>query len=131
MHSIMKQTYGLHIMFRDILDTEELKVLIHESKEYLELIEEPFGVFLDIRNLLPMSFEVIELRGKSQKYYREKGMSRSVIVVDNLATAMQFKTITKESNTHQMGRYINSWIHRNWDELGENWLLNGIDPDRI
>ncbi len=65
-----------------------------------------------------------------QKLYKEKGMSRSVVILANTTTKMQFKRIAQQTGIYQWERYIDETSNPNWEKAGVDWIQNGIDPDK-
>lgn len=69
--------------------------------------------------------------GIGSKEYKSKGMKRSVVILDSAIMAMQFKRLAKDTGIYEWERYIDASTHSNWEKLGEEWIVNGIDPDRL
>ncbi|OEU57610.1 MAG: hypothetical protein BA871_10695 [Desulfuromonadales bacterium C00003096] len=65
-----------------------------------------------------------------QKLYKEKGMVRSVVILDNVITKMQFRRIGKETGIYEWERYIDASSVADWEKIGIDWLSKGIDPDK-
>jgi len=57
-------------------------------------------------------------------------MSKSVVILANTVTKMQFKRIGKETGIYQWERYIDEVSNPNWEKAGVDWIQNGIDPDK-
>jgi hypothetical protein len=43
---------------------------------------------------------------------------------------MQFRIIAKKTGIYQWERYIFSSDNPNWEQMGMDWLLHAIDPDK-
>jgi hypothetical protein len=57
-------------------------------------------------------------------------MERSVVILSNTVTTMQFKRIAQETGIYQWERYIDASKTQNWEGIGKKWLVNAIDPDK-
>jgi hypothetical protein len=62
--------------------------------------------------------------------YRQNGMQRSVVVLENAITKMQFRQIAKKSGIYNYERYLSSEETPDWERRGEEWITKGIDPDK-
>ena len=60
----------------------------------------------------------VTLRGGGQKLYKAKGMSRSVVIVDNVIIKMQFKKIAQETGILYMGKISRRICDK---RLGKSW----------
>ena len=58
-------------------------------------------------------------------------MERSVVILDNVITTMQFKRIAQETGIYQWERYIDASSTGNWQKAGEDWIVKGIDMDKV
>ena len=101
-----------------------------ESKSALNSAPGKFGVFVDMRNLSPLPSDAKTMMEEGQKLYKQKGMQRSVVVVANAITKMQFQRIAKQTGIYDWERYIDASNTSNWESVGVNWLKNGVDPDK-
>ena len=55
----------------------------------------------------------------------------AVVILGDDITAMQMKLVAKKTGIYEWERYIDASSHLDWEELGMNWIINGIDPDDI
>ena len=65
---------------------------------------------------------------KGQEMYRKAGMERSVVVLADAITSMQFKRLAKQSGIDAWERYIDASTTSNFKEVGMDWLLNKKEP---
>ncbi|MCK4856853.1 MAG: hypothetical protein KAT58_02690 [candidate division Zixibacteria bacterium] len=130
MYKIEKRDYGFRLTFGDVIDAEEMTRWLEESKTALPKQREKFTVFVDMRTLVPLAEGVQPIMTMGQMLYRQKGMERSVVILQNRATTMQFKRIALQSGIYDWERYIDASTTPNWDEVGLNWILKAIDPDQ-
>ena len=66
---------------------------------------------------------------RAQKLYRDAGMTRSAVVVDSLATVLQFRRIARESGIDAWERYFNAQ-DPDHEERALAWLRDAADPSR-
>ena len=130
MYKIEKQDYGYKLTFGDFINEDEMKKWVEESKSALLTSPNSFGVFVDMRTLRPLPAEAQKHMQDGQKLYKSKGMTRSVVILANSVTKMQFKRIGQETGIYQWERYIDESSNPNWEKAGINWITNGIDPDK-
>ncbi len=130
MYSIEKKNYGFKIVFGGNIKEEEMKKWYDESKRKLLGVTSPFGVFVDMRELQPLSKEAQKHLEAGQKLYKEKGMQRSVVIVSTSFIKLQFKMIAKDTGIYEWERYISTADTPNWEKAGIDWIVSGIDPDK-
>lgn len=127
MYKIEKTSYGVKLTFSGFIQKEEMAQWVIESQKALVSFPPKFGVFVDMRELKPLSVDSQAEMQKGQKLYKMLGMERSVVILDNPIITMQFKRIAKETGIYEWERYIDASKNANWEELGKKWLVNGID----
>jgi hypothetical protein len=57
-------------------------------------------------------------------------MQRSVVILKDKITMMQFRGIAKETGIYEWERYIDASAVENWEQIGLDWILNAVDPDQ-
>jgi hypothetical protein len=129
MYKIEKKKFGLKLTFDGFLKKDDMMSWLNESKSNLTGLPKDFGVFVDMRTLKPLPKEAQEVMEQGQKMFKEKGMKRSVVVLDNQIVTMQFRRIARETGISEWERYINANDHENWEQLGVDWIQNGIDKE--
>jgi hypothetical protein len=130
MYRIKKMDYGYHLTFGGFMKEKEMKQWFEESKKVLADQEGEFVVFVDMRTLKPLPVEAQAAMTNGQRFYRQSGMQRSVVILNNPITTMQFKRIAKESGIYEWERYIDASTETNWEKVGLDWVLREIDPDK-
>jgi len=130
MYKIEKVDYGYRLKFSDFIQPEEMRKWLNESMELLTTTPEEFGVFIDLRSLRPLPPESQNFMEQGQKYYKEKGMLRSVVILNNVITKMQSKRIAKETGIYAWERYIDASTEKDWEKIGTEWITKGVDPDK-
>ena len=79
-----------------------------------------------IEPLTPRAQKEIEL---AQRKARESGMVRSVVILADYTVTCQFKRIALQSGIYDWERYIDESNEPNWEKVGLDWVINGVDPD--
>lgn len=130
MNKIEKKPYGYKLTFGDFIGLDEMNQWVEDSKKTLESAPKEFGIFVDMRTLKPLAQEVRGPMNDGQQLYKKSGMVRSVVIVDNSITKMQFKRIAKDSGIYEWERYIDASEVADWEKVGEDWITNGTDPDK-
>jgi hypothetical protein len=130
MYKIEKTDFGAKLTFDGYMKQDEMAKWVVESKQFISSLPSKFGVFVDMRGLKPLALDTEMEMQKGQKLYKEKGMERSVVILANAVTTMQFKRIAQETGIYQWERYIDASKVSNWEEIGKNWLVKAEDPDK-
>ncbi|MCK5075569.1 MAG: hypothetical protein KAR38_04290 [Calditrichia bacterium] len=130
MYKIEKKDFGFKLIFSDFIKIDEMSKWVEESKVALSGSIRKFGVLIDMRNLKPLPKDSQETMETGQKLYKEKGMQRSAVILDNALVAMQFKRLAKGSGIYEWERYIVASEHSDWEDIAINWLKNSVDPDK-
>jgi len=128
MYKIETTDYGFHLVFGGVMEVGELRQWVTDSEAKLQLIDRPFYVLVDMRTLGPLDAEGKLLMKEGQAEYRAAGMQRSVVILNNPVTLMQFKRIAHESGIFEWERYIDASVVPNWQAVAMAWLLQGVDP---
>lgn len=109
---------------------DEIKRWRDEFIEVADQLDTEFGVFVDMRNmeLLPPESRPYVL--EVQRYAYAHGTTRSVVILKDKITKMQFKGIAKETGIYEWERYIDAEAEPNWEQIGLDWIIHAIDPDK-
>jgi hypothetical protein len=105
-----------------------MKNWIVESRKTTISLQPKFGVLVDMREYQPINPDTQIFMKEGQKLFKSAGMQKSSVILANLSFLSQFKRITKETGISEWERYIDASKTENWEEVGENWLNNNIDP---
>ncbi len=128
MFKIEKKDWGYALTFGGIVGADEAAQWSQDWAEVLKDHLGPFSVFVDMRTMTPVSKEAMEPLAEGQLLARRAGMIRSVVIVENPATASQFKRIAGDSGISQWERYLDATTVADWEKKGLDWILQGIDP---
>ena len=129
MYSIEKKKFGYRLTFGEVINAAEMKAWLDESKVVLQTSSDSFGVFVDMRTLVPLRRDAQPYMQEGQKLYRRCGMARSVVILDNAATTMQFRRIARETGIYEWERYIDASEVENWEEMGLAWRVDEKEPE--
>ncbi|OPY78544.1 MAG: hypothetical protein A4E64_00817 [Syntrophorhabdus sp. PtaU1.Bin058] len=130
MYKIEKKDYGFFITFSGFVKADEMKQWVAESGKALAGQPKGFGIFADLRELKPLPSDAQQLMEEGQKLYKQKGMVRSVVALNSATMTMQFQRIAKETGIYEWERYVDASRIQNWQQVGVDWIKNGIDPDK-
>jgi len=130
MYKIEKQSYGFKLTFADFIKSDEMAKWVEESKATLLGASSSFGILVDMRTLKPLPADAQEQMQAGQKLYKQKGMQRSVVILNSAVMTMQFKRIAQETGIYEWERYIDASKETNWEAKGIAWLENSTDPDK-
>ncbi len=129
MYKIEKTNYGVKLTFAGFIQEAEMAKWVEESKSLIPSLPQRFGIFVDMRNLATLpQVSKIEME-KGQIAYKQAGMQRSVVILENSIIAMQFKKIAKETGIDQWERYIDASSNPNWEDAGLNWIVSSKEPE--
>jgi len=130
MYKVEQKEYGYKLTFGETIDANEMKRWFEESKKALANKTGSFGVFVDMRTLAPLQPEAQAIMRDGQAIYKQKGMIRSVVILNNAVVTLQFKRIAKESGIYAWERYIDASSVKEWERVGVAWVRDGKDPDK-
>jgi hypothetical protein len=129
-HKIDKRAFGYHVTFGGFITKEEMEHWVSDARKALVSPPPEFGVFVDMRTLKPLPKDAQATMEAGQKLFKQAGMVRSVVILDNAITTYQFREIARASGISQWERYINASSRADWQRAGEEWLSRGVDPDK-
>ena len=130
MYKIVPASHGIDLTFGDFMMQKEMESWLAEFQIAVDKVQsKEFTVFVDMRTLKPLPTESQAAMEAGQRYARENGMVRSVVILDNPVTTLQFKRIAKQTGTYNWERYIDAQAEPNWREVGMAWLTDSVDPD--
>jgi len=128
MYKIDKADFGVKLVFDGFIEAEEMSRWVADAEKALEGMGSGFGVFVDMRTLKPLNAEAQAQMEIGQKMFKTKGMTRSVVILNNAITTMQFKRIAKQTGIDAWERYIDASSDASWEKKGIDWLKDSIEP---
>jgi hypothetical protein len=128
-YRIERAHFGIKLTFGGVVSAQELKDWLEESRQHLDEMEEGFCVFVDMKTLGPLDKPGQDVMKEGQRLYKSHGMARSVVILSNPVTTLQFKQIAVESGIYEWERYIDASRNEQWEQLGLDWLMHEMDPD--
>jgi len=129
MYRIERMNWGYRLTFGGSCPVEELAEWVKESRKILADQEDEFFVFVDMRTIIPLSREAQVHIQEGQKFYKRRGMLRSVVILSSPVVAAQFRRIGGETGIGRWERYIDASTVPDWEEVGMDWLLKEVDPE--
>ena len=129
MYTAEKTDYGMKFTFGGLFSAEECRDWLKEAGQLLDDSDGDICVFVDMRTLAPLDAEAQDVMQEGQRLYREGRMLRSVVILNSPVIRMQFQHIAHDTGIYKWERYIDASQTPNWEQVGLDWLLNGIDPD--
>jgi hypothetical protein len=130
MYKIEKKSSGFLLTFGGNIDAAEMQRWADESKKVLATAQAPFGVIVDMRTLKPLSPEVQGIMVGGQGLYKQTGMQRSAVVLNDTITTIQFKRLAQQSGIYSFERYIDASATPDWTKVAVAWVKDGADPDK-
>jgi hypothetical protein len=129
MYQTDKTNYGYKLTFGGIIEADEMNQWVNDVEQKLNGQSGDFGVFVDMRTLQPLPQDVQPIMQKGQKLFKDKGMQRSVVILEDDLTTMQFRRIAKETGIYQWERYLSASKNPDWEKSGLAWINDSVDPD--
>jgi hypothetical protein len=128
MYKIEKTDYGVKFTFSGFVDEEEMKRWAEEVAEETKSLSKGFCVFMDMRGMKPLPRDAWLVMQKAQERAIKAGMARSVQVVDDPITSMQFKRFARNTGISDRERQIDASSALEWKKMAMDWLIRGIEP---
>ena len=128
MYRIEKTNYGVKFTFSGFLDKEEMKRWAEEVVAGTKSLPKGFCVFMDMRGMQPLPRDAWLMMQRAQEQAIKAGMARSVQVVDDPITSMQFKRFARNTGISDRERQIDASSVLDWEKMAMDWLIRGIEP---
>ncbi|MCP4613204.1 MAG: hypothetical protein GY845_31320 [Planctomycetes bacterium] len=129
MYAVEKTDLGIKVRLTGFIEQEEANEWFQEMLKKVEGIHKDFCVFVDMRGFEPATQDIQKQFASIQKIYRDKGMLRSVVILDNIVATVQLIRTAKESGIYANERYISAENNPHWEQQGMDWLTHKKDPD--
>ncbi len=130
MYKVELTGYGIKLVFDGFMREEEIARWAAEFEEAVRTLKGNWGVLVDMRTLAPLPPESQQKMVDIQALARKSGMTRSVVILNDFITTMQFKRLAKQSGIYATERYIDASSVANWEQVGLNWITKEVDPDK-
>lgn len=131
MYKIERRGAGFMLTFEGELDVKEAQRWYDESVKILKSINreesQEYGVIVDMRKAKPRSLEADAIIEKGQKLYREAGMLRSAVLLQNKMLQIQVEMNAMMTGVYNTERYL-SGEDRTAIAKAINWVKEGIEP---
>lgn len=129
MYQIERTKFGLHLTFGGVILVDEMTEWFNAIQKAVDEIPGDYLVFVDMRTIGPVPHDSQIVMEKGQKYCKDNGMLRSVVILSDSLTRMQFTRIAKKSGIYEWERYIDASTTDEWENKGMDWILDCVDPD--
>lgn len=129
MYAIEKQPLGFKLVFKGSIAAGEMQQWVDDSRAALSNAPPSFGLFMDMRALQPLPLESQRVMLLGQQLYQRRGMRRSVVIIQDPMTRVQFTRLAHESGVDHWERYISAEDTPDWEKRGWAWIQAGVDPD--
>lgn len=129
MYRIEKKGFGFKLTFAGSIQADEMGKWLRDFEQAIEKQTGSFVVFVDMRTLIPLDREAQLFMQKGQSLALDKGMLRSVVISKSPVTEAQFRRIGGETGITKGERYVDATATPNWEKVGLDWLLKGIEPE--
>lgn len=130
MYKVEAREFGFLLVLKGkVLDEEMQQFHLASVLTLKESGRKRYGILLDIRELLPVSAKSRIIIKKNQRMFKKNGLMRGAIILGHPETAAQFIRMAKETGVYEWGRFIDTFICRNWERAALNWIVRGIDPN--
>ncbi|MBN2474175.1 MAG: hypothetical protein JXB62_06190 [Pirellulales bacterium] len=126
MYKIESAIYGFKLTFSGCIGVGEMKQWLDGSERILASAPPEFGLVVDMRDLESLPPEVLPLLHEGQRLYRQKGMQRSAVVLNDAAMTMQLGQIAKDTSTDAWTRHIDASAERDWEDVAVCWVADGV-----
>ena len=90
----------------------------------------PFSAFVDARKMIPFEPGVVAAMRRCEEIVLASGCIRFAVVTLSPVAESQIKRVAFETGIASCERYINANRVTNWEEVGLNWAIHGIEPDQ-
>jgi hypothetical protein len=128
MYRIEKQDPGYRLTFGGYIGRDEMEAWLKESLRLLSSeLEDHFGVIVDMRTLIPLPPDAQAVMIEGQRLYREKGMRRSAVILNNPVTTAQFQRLAKASGIYEWERYLDASNVPDWEARALAWVKKGTE----
>lgn len=131
MYKIDKRPSGYVLTFSGNIGPEEMQEWVEESQSVLQNeTRSSFGVIVNMTNMEPMSIETSRILVGGQQLYKDKGMVRSAVILDDQELYFKLKNTAIQSGIFKNEKYILASEHSNPVDIAIKWVNDAIDPEQ-
>ncbi len=127
MYEIEVTDFGFKVTFSGHLAPEQAQGYKDELIILMQTLPEKFGILVDMRNLKPLGAESQAIITSSQGLVADR-LTRSATVVNSTILFMQFRRLSKVSHVIDTKRFVDASKTEDWELVGTNWIVDGVDP---
>lgn len=130
MYKIEIKDYGFKFTFAGFIKEFEMQEYFEQAKKALVNSGlKKYCVLVDNTGLKPLPPESKNIIDKAQRMFKKGGLIRSVLLLSNPVTTLQFKKIAKETGVYEYERFIDTSQTDDYEKIAEAWLTDAKDPD--
>lgn len=129
MWNISRQSFGFVLTFKGSIELEEMSQWVAAAQRELSSpLPAGWGVIVDMRELLPLRQDAQAKLIEGQKLFKQKGMTRSSVALNDAVTTMQFRRLARTSGIDAWERYIDTSAIAQWQTAAKQWVVAAIEP---
>jgi hypothetical protein len=129
MERVRATDYGLRVVFSGPLSHAQAEELLAELQSKLPPPGGSFALLVDSRQARAYSAATQEVLKRCILLCKERGMARSVVVLDSAVATLQAQRLGKETGTLAWSRCVDARSRPDWEQVARDWLLRAVDPD--
>lgn len=127
-YTILETKYGIYLQLKDKWCYHDIKDTIKDFVVIVNRLKNEFSIILDLRDIAPICPEVARVLTYAKAYLLGKGLKRTAIIYSTSATIMHLMENFAELSHDYNEKHISSLVNKNWKEIAENWVINGVEP---
>ncbi len=129
MYAIETKDYGLRLSFQGAISVQEMSQWAAEVKKEFKKQKPGFNVIVDVSKMGTIIPECIPIVVEVQNMAKENGTGRNANIVGSHIAKMQQTRMAKESGLYSYMRYIDASSVKNPEQIAQDWVIQGKDPD--
>ncbi len=131
MWNIQRPSFGFVLTLSGKIDVSEVKSFGAKATEELaKPLPAGWGVVVDMRELSPLDPAAQDALVNVQKSFKARGMTRSVVVLNDPIATLQLRRLARSSGIDQWERYINAGALTDWQSTAKQWVTSATEPPR-
>ncbi|MCP4705375.1 MAG: hypothetical protein GY865_12285 [candidate division Zixibacteria bacterium] len=129
MYKVDKTEYGFRVAIMGDFNEDEMNQFQCEVESFRSELPEIFSGFIDARKVIAFDKDSKKSLKILEESFKKMGCQRYAVILQSPVLSAQVRQIAFESENDEGERQINSLKYENWEQLGLDWVINGIDPD--
>jgi hypothetical protein len=129
-HKLEDRPYGFMVTFHGFMQGEDIARFSEDMKKRVNRMSGEFGVLVDLRETRTFPPDAQMALMEHIKWCIERGLNRNSVVVNSAITKIQASRLAKETASTNI-RFIDAAQTDDPMAMAEDWLIRGIEPERI